>query len=286
MGFRRATPEDLPWMLEMAARITDFFFADRLPRALQDPRCQVFVAEEDGQCRAFAELEFSLPGHAWLQWMRVDPNFQGGGLGTALTTFLTERARLLGARVVGLTTMDDNLRVHRIMTRLGFRHHTTEWSCDDPAQLVMPESHDQAGGIEVRAVSPPELDDLIPALVQFDQTWVVRHPGLEECFTDWRTLSWHRLAASGSVWIARNSGTARASGLLYEFYRKRWTTFWAPLFGDREALMSLYGLAARIHRLKGHRRMTVSLPVNPVTDFDPSALGLLHGVRTYQKGFD
>lgn len=280
MQFRSAVPDDLAWMTALAGRIDDFFFAERLPRALHDPGCRVFVAEKGGRPAAFAELEFPWPGHAWLQWMRVDPECQGAGLGTMFTRFLTERARAFGACSVGLTTMEGNVRVHRIADRLGFVHRLTEWSSEEPNIPVPP-----GGSERPRAIDPGQLPGLIGAVAAQGGRSIVRHPGIEECFTDSRLLCWNDLAATGRVWGVERKGALAAGALVYPYYRKRWTTFISPLFGEREALMPLINLGFQLHGLRNSRRVTLSLPVSLFGELSPGELGLNHGVRVYHKEF-
>lgn len=280
MPFRPATPGDLPWMMELASQIDDFFFAERLPRALHDPQCRVFVAENGGRGAAFAEMEFPWQGHAWLQWMRVAPEFQNAGLGTAFTGFLVDRARLLGAQNVGLTTMEHNVRVHRIMGGLGFVHRLTEWS-SEAADIPVP----SGGTGNPMAISPHELPRFLATLSEHAAGIVVRHPGLEECFADARLLPWSELSATGRVWGVRQGETFVGGALLYEYYRKRWTSFILPLCGSPDALMALAALGFRLHGLRRAERITLSLPASLFGQLHPEGVGLNHGVRVYMKTF-
>lgn len=277
--FRRVVPEDLPWMLDIAGSLPDFFFEQRLRRAAHDPDARLYAAMHNGRGAAFAAVEFPAPGHAWLQWMRVSPESQNAGLGTAFTGFLIEESQRLGARYVGLTTMDENVRVHRIMDRMGFSHVLTEWSSEDPVHVL---SENREG---IRPVSPGEIATLISSAGVFTGERIIRHPEYEECFTDWRLLPWDRLARDGRIFGVCRDGRVDGAALIYGYYRKRWTTFVAPLFGESLSSRELLAFGASAHRLLGFKRLTLALGPGDEEACSPVESGLTHGVRVYCKIF-
>src|SRR5207237_6962742 len=87
----------------------------------RDRRGGLWVAVEDGHIAGIAKLTLLGDREAWLHALRVDPRYQGRGIGTALLAHRLERARRLGARVARLDTAEDNVAVHRLMRRFAFR---------------------------------------------------------------------------------------------------------------------------------------------------------------------
>src|SRR2546429_166614 len=87
----------------------------------RDRRGGLWVALEDGEIVGIAKLTMLGDREAWLHALRVDPRRQRRGIGTALLAHRLERARRLGARVARLDTAEDNVAVHRLMRRFGFR---------------------------------------------------------------------------------------------------------------------------------------------------------------------
>ena len=79
------------------------------------------MAIEDGRVVAVAKLTVSSSREAWLHGLRVHPAYRRRGIATALLEHRLARARRLGARVARLDTSDDNLAIHRLMRRYGFR---------------------------------------------------------------------------------------------------------------------------------------------------------------------
>jgi hypothetical protein len=60
-------------------------------------------------------------GSAWLEGARVDPDYWGMGLATALADESMRRARRRGIRVFRLTSASRNHRAHRHIARIGFK---------------------------------------------------------------------------------------------------------------------------------------------------------------------
>ena len=88
---------------------------------VRDRRGRLWVAVEDDRVVAVAKLTVMPSREAWLHALRVDPDHQRRGIGTALLEHRLARAKRLGARVARLDTAEDNVAVHRLMRRYGFR---------------------------------------------------------------------------------------------------------------------------------------------------------------------
>ena len=120
---RPACAEDRTALEAIAAQIWDG--EDYLPRVfdvwLADPQGRFFVAELHGQVIGAAKISRLAEGEWWLQGLRVDPAFQGQGIGRALHHFLTNQVRQHGAGEVRFSTASVNVAVHRLAAETGFR---------------------------------------------------------------------------------------------------------------------------------------------------------------------
>ena len=114
-----------------------------------------FYLAEDGHrgLVAVVSLVFTGPGEVFLRGMRVDPDYQGRGLGTDFARFQVEEALRLGAKVVRLATWEGNYRVHKMMERLGWEK-AAEFLVVE-RKLTSPEmaAADAAGGNRFRRAS-------------------------------------------------------------------------------------------------------------------------------------
>lgn len=123
LTIRPAQASDRDAVLAFCARIWGGY--DYLPKVwdewLADPQGLFLTALLDGRPVAVARACFPSPDEAWLEGMRVDPRHRGAGIAREVTTALVEAVEKRGARAVRLLTMSDNLPIHRIGERLGFR---------------------------------------------------------------------------------------------------------------------------------------------------------------------
>ena len=87
----------------------------------RDRRGGLWVAVEDDAIVGIAKLTLLGDREAWFHALRVAPRYQRRGIATALLAHRLERARRLGARTFRLDTAEDNVAVHRLMRRFGFR---------------------------------------------------------------------------------------------------------------------------------------------------------------------
>ncbi len=116
--FRQATPADREATLAISARFTNDWIAYAFDQTVGEGK--FFVAEEAGQVIAVCGYD-DLGDTAWLQAMRVHPDYHRRGVATAFTLYLMDRCRELGFRRVRLDTQLKNDPVHHMMAKLGFR---------------------------------------------------------------------------------------------------------------------------------------------------------------------
>ena len=137
--FRLAKRADLPSIVRMLA--DDELgsqrerYEDPLPEAYysafeqieRDPDHELIVAERNGEVIGTLHLMF-LPSisyqgtlRAQIESVRVDKQFQGQGIGSALMQWSMQRAKQRGAHLVQLTTHKTREDAHRFYERLVFK---------------------------------------------------------------------------------------------------------------------------------------------------------------------
>jgi GNAT superfamily N-acetyltransferase len=120
---RLARPEDRERMLAISAQIWegDDYVPAVVDGWLADPQSGLIVALLGGVLVAFAHLRWLLPGYAWLEGLRSDPEYRNQGAGRALTDYLIHWAAQAGAERIGLSTYIDNYASIHIIEAHGFR---------------------------------------------------------------------------------------------------------------------------------------------------------------------
>lgn len=88
---------------------------------LNDPQGQLVVATDDGRPVGIAHLRMLNATDAWLEGLRVNPEYRGHGVGTALNLALQEEAMRRGATTVRLVTESDNTASLHIMPHVHMR---------------------------------------------------------------------------------------------------------------------------------------------------------------------
>jgi GNAT superfamily N-acetyltransferase len=121
---RPARPEDRPAMEHICAHTWEN--GDYLPQVwdewLADENGRLIVGEmggPGGQVVALSKITFQAEGQAWLEGMRVDPDYRGQGIASQFLKFSLEYAHDHGAQAVRLATGDYNTAVHHMAGRQG-----------------------------------------------------------------------------------------------------------------------------------------------------------------------
>ncbi|MEJ2211275.1 MAG: GNAT family N-acetyltransferase [Anaerolineae bacterium] len=120
LTFRPGRPDDLPEVTRLCSGTWDWgdYIPDVWEYWLADDG-HVAVAELDGRLVALGRVVVQPRGQAWLEGMRVDPEYRRRGIAWRFTEYKLAYARAHGARVARLSTADSNEPVHRMMERLG-----------------------------------------------------------------------------------------------------------------------------------------------------------------------
>ena len=157
---------------------------------LADRQGSLLVATWEGTPVGLARTVFPVPGEAWLEGMRVDPGHREKGIATAIFEAQVEEAAGRGVHVARLMTAWDNLPVHRMCARLGFRRVLRLRRRFRPLEEGAPPR-------ALRTVTPAELP-LARALLSRQR----RSPGF-------LALSAGLYSLAGGVWTEWNEGWLR-----------------------------------------------------------------------------
>lgn len=88
---------------------------------LADPQGALVVGEIDGRVVALDHIVFRTPDEAWLEGMRVDPEFRLRGIARQFTVHALDYAQEHGARVARLATGHHNEPIHKLMAESGLQ---------------------------------------------------------------------------------------------------------------------------------------------------------------------
>lgn len=119
---RPARPEDKATVVEFTRTIWEG--RDYLPEVwdqwLIDPNGRLFVGEVEGRPVATGRVALLSPGQAWMEGLRVDPNFRGRGYARRMHDFAVETALAMpGVERIGLSTSSGNEAVQHMCRESG-----------------------------------------------------------------------------------------------------------------------------------------------------------------------
>lgn len=161
---RRARPEDRDAVLAFCTNTWEWgdYIEYVWDEWLHAPQGALFVATVDGQPVGLAHMRMVSTNEAWLEGMRVDPNFRHRGLSKALSEAMMTEAMNRGATTARLATESTNvasitLAEYGHMRRIGsFAPHK--------AEPVTTPSKRQYGIDAPRVATDADLDDMIDFL--------------------------------------------------------------------------------------------------------------------------
>ena len=160
VSIRRATPRDKRAVSEICRHI--WGGSDYVPGVfdqwVRDRRGGLWLAIVGGRSVGVAKLTLLGDHEAWLHALRVHPRYRRRGVARALIAHRLERAKQLGALIARLDTSDDNVAVHRLMRRFGFRRVSRYAMWNAPARR----------GPLPRQARPRELENLLRLAPQSD----------------------------------------------------------------------------------------------------------------------
>ena len=121
---RFAQPEDKDTVLAFCSNTWDW--GDYIDRVwddwLVDPQGELFVAVTNGQPTGVAHLRMVNTTNAWLEGLRVDPEYRQQGIAKALNIAMLEGALRRGATSARLVTESTNTGAIHMMDSIHMRH--------------------------------------------------------------------------------------------------------------------------------------------------------------------
>jgi hypothetical protein len=143
------------------------------------------VAEANGEVAALAKLSRLAEDEWWLEGLRVDPAYRRHGIAGQIQVHLTEQARRVGRGTLRYATSSGNEAVHRISSRLGFRHIATY-------RVYRAEALEPGRALPLRCLNETDLPAawaLVGASPRYQAAG-----GLYDVFWKWKRLTRERLA--------------------------------------------------------------------------------------------
>lgn len=139
---------------------------DYIPRVwdrwLGDQRGKMFVVEAGGVPVGMNRVQFLEDGSAWLEGVRVHPDYRGQGLATLLGENSMRIAEERGVTVFRLTSGSSNRTAHRQIARMRF---------NEVARFSVYEPPSQPGGVgRARRVGVGELEEA-SAAIESSREW-------------------------------------------------------------------------------------------------------------------
>jgi GNAT superfamily N-acetyltransferase len=209
LGIRPARAEDRPAVEHICAHTWEWgdYLPDVWDQWLADPRGVLQVGEIDGRVVAVNKIAFHEPEQAWLEGMRVDPEYRRRGIAREFMVHDFDYVRQHGARVVRLATGHSNTAVHTLVAEFGMQR-VSEGSLYEAAARP---------GEPVPVILGPEHTGHVLAAVRESPVLAHTH-GLYDCGWAGRFLSDNvaalMLAAGPEVrrWAAGGERPARLPG--------------------------------------------------------------------------
>lgn len=159
---------------------------------LSDPKGLFVAAEHRGLVVGLGRLVELGDGEAWLEGLRVDPDYQGRGVASHIHDFLLGRWSVSWSAVVRLATSSTHEAVHRICARTGFRQVAT---------LIEYTVESEAGRHPFVPLSPSSCERALDYWT--GSTLCQAMSGLMELRWEWVEVTLKRLAshaAAGAAW--------------------------------------------------------------------------------------
>jgi GNAT superfamily N-acetyltransferase len=159
---RPALPGDTRPVLEFTKQIWDG--GDYVPLVwadwLADPDGLLAAAEYGGRCVGIGKLSLPAPDQWWLEGLRVDPDYEGRGIGSRLHDYLLNHWLAHGGGVVRLLTASYREKVRHLCERNGFSQvcELTSFKApalDEPVEVfeALPE-HGSGAALELALQAP------------------------------------------------------------------------------------------------------------------------------------
>jgi GNAT superfamily N-acetyltransferase len=152
---------------------------------MADPHGLLAAAEYGGRCVGIAKASLSAPGQWWLEGFRVDPELQGGRIGSHIHDYIHGWWLEHGDGVLRFMTSSRRVKVHHLAEKLGFEKILEMVELEAPVLDEPCESFQPVQGNEIReslgfASNSPQMN---AANGLIDVGWSVIHAD-EEVLTE------------------------------------------------------------------------------------------------------
>ncbi|MHA1211025.1 MAG: GNAT family N-acetyltransferase [Candidatus Heimdallarchaeota archaeon] len=119
---RKLTREDKPEIEEIVKDMPHYFqrVSEYANRLIDDPKGYFYGAFFEDKLVGLGNYKLKTPYYAWIESIRVPPNKQMKGLGTALFTFGVQKAQEDQIRIIAFATEGSNHGSCKIGKKLGF----------------------------------------------------------------------------------------------------------------------------------------------------------------------
>jgi len=214
----------------------------------RDQSGELLVGEHQGKVVAVGKYTLLYDGSAWLETLRVDPAFQGLGIGKAFYTRFLQHAAFQGVSSLAMYTGTANVVSKGLAERFGFRlaaaYRGAIWSAVGQESPVTPECHG------FMPLSPNAATaQLLPLAASWDG-----HLVMNRTFYPANSATFAGMAREGKVYVHPPSGSICVLG--YRFLPERGLHL-ALAAGDISLIINF--AKAEVLRL-GLPRLTVMFP--------------------------
>lgn len=208
-----------------------------------DPYGQLSVVELEGKVVGLGKLTRLTPTEWWLEGLRVDPAYQGRGIGRFLHEQGVALADRLGRGILRFATSSANQSVHRFAADTGFTHISSYALFKGPAS---------ASPTAFTPLAEGDLD-IVTHFLEESERFQAAHRLCENRWWTWQTLTRQLLghyAAQGHLLGWRRRGSLLSGLALVSDYRSedRLIVHYADAPGDL-----LSDLARDLRHLAGER---------------------------------
>lgn len=271
---RRATPADKQFLVAIArAWDPNDFVPEVYDMWMEDtPPTGLYVAEAEGRIVGCHAEDWTVPDEVYFYGMRISPEAQGKGIGTAYCRAQVAQAVGNGARHIWLTSVLDNFRAHRTVEKNGFVNRG-EWVVYDAIDGL-------TVAAERRLARPagPGDRELVAAFVEQSRG---------EAMVDVMPASsfWYSTATTrDSDWDLERMAVVEEDGRLQGLML--WSVTEGCLYvrrieGSEEAAADLLAFAAERAAEAGVTKWSASLPKRCDHLLAPLAIPEEHAFRTY-----
>lgn len=283
---RQATPDDEADVAAFTADTWPDRGGDYLPRVFADwvaadgDDQRTFVAEADGAAAGVVQATMLTPREAWMQGMRVAPDYRGRGLSTRLHEAAADWARERGATVGRAMVFSWNGPALAAARGAGFEPATEfRWAHPEPDPDAEP-------GLDV--VAEPAAgwtywqgsaarDHLRGLALSMEESWALQEltPGTLE-----------RAADQTALFVARDDGTRGLAFRARDYDREdgdgettHWAEYGVAAWADDRTCEALVAAASRDAAAVGADRARVLVPetARAVSDVAAAGAGLADG---------